>query len=333
MKPTSTRRRLLASAGAAGLLTGTGLPIRSARAQASDWPSKPLRVIVAFAPGGLTDAYARMFAEQFTAAYKQPAVVDNKPGAGGNIAIESLTKSPADGYTVLFATSGALWQNRVLYSKLPFDLAKDIAPIAFYPSGPLVFGVGPKTPGSTVAEVLEHARKKPSSMGSYAPASYPHMLAAQFNRQHGTQLQAIHYRGEAPMWIDVVSGQIEMAVGSFQAFNTVASKGVRAVGVTGGYRSPRLPDVPTLAEQGIRDELVTLEGGLPMVARTGTAEDILRKLAAVAVEGNDTPRAATLRENFAIPNKALGLEETRAIWRDAAPIWIRNAQALGVKLD
>jgi tripartite-type tricarboxylate transporter receptor subunit TctC len=320
------RRRLLVAGTAA-------LAASRAGAQTAAWPSKPIRLIVGFPPGGLTDAYARMFAEQLTARYGQPVVVENKPGAGANIAIDALVKSPPDGYTLLCSTSGSLWQNRVLYRKLPFDLAKDIAPITVYPSGPLVLAVPDKVPVRSFAELMDYAKKSPSSMGSYAPASFPHMLAEAFNKDYGTQIQSIHYKGEAPMWVDVATGQVQMAVGSFQAFATVQGKGVRPIGVTGRYRSPKLPDVPTLAEQGMRGDLVTLEGGLPVVAPAGTPEDVLQKLAQVAVEGSDMPRAQTLRDTFGIPDKATSLQETRRIWREVAPVWIRHAEALGVKLD
>ena len=304
-----------------------------AQSPAAPWPSKPIRLLVAFPPGGLTDAYARMFAEQVTARYGQPVVVDNRPGAGGNIAIEALTKSAPDGYTLLCSTSGALWQNRVLYRRLPFDLAKDIAPITIYPSGGLVVAVSEKVPARNFNELIEYARKNLSSMGSYAPASHPHMMAESLNKDYGLQLQAVQYKGEAPMWVDMASSQIQMAVGSFQAFAAVQGKGVRPIAVTGKTRIPKLPDVPTLLEQGMKGEIGQLEGGLPVVAPTGTPEDILNKLAQVALDGSDTPRAKALRESFGIPDTPKSRQDTLKMWREVAPIWIKHADALGIKLD
>ena len=108
------------------------------------WPSKTIRIVVAFPPGGLTDAYARLYAEQLTAKFGVAAVVDNKPGGGAIIAIDAVAKAPADGYTLLMTTSGTVWQNRVLYSKLPYNLDKDLTPIANFPSGPLVVAVSEK---------------------------------------------------------------------------------------------------------------------------------------------------------------------------------------------
>ncbi len=135
------------------------------------------------------------------------------------------------------------------------------------------------------------------------------------------------------MWLDVASGQSQIAVGSFQAFNAMASRGVRAIGVTGSYRSPKLPDVPTLTEQGNTEKLVTLEGGLPLVAPAGTPEAVLKRMADEAVAWSNTDKAAKLRETFAIPNKPKNLADTRKDWEGEVPVWIKLAVDLGIKLD
>ena len=221
----------------------------------------------------------------------------------------------------------------MLYRKLPFDLAKDITPVVIYPSGGLVMAVSEKVPARNYTEFVEWARKNPVVMGSYSPASFPHMMAEQMNKDHGLKIETVHYKGESPMWLDMASGATQVAVGSYQAFATVQGRGVRAIGVTNQLRIPKLPDVPTLVEQGSKSELVNLVGGLPMTAPAGTPEDILRKLAAVAVDGTDAPKYKALRDSFAIADKVVGLEETRRIWREVAPKWISQAEALGVKLD
>ena len=312
---------------AAGTAFGQGT------AALAPWPTKPIRIVVAFPPGGLTDAYARMYAEQLTAKFGQTVVVENKPGAGAIIGIEAVAKAPADGYTLLMTTSGTVWQNRVLYNKLPYNLDKDLTPIALFPSGPLVVAVPEKVPARNMREFIEFARNNTTSMGTYAPGSYPHMVADQTNRSEGTKMVSVHYRGEAPMWVDLASGQLQIAIGSYQAFNTVQGRGVRPIGVTGSYRSPKLPDVPTLVEQGIPGPLVSLEGGLPLMAPAGTPEAVLQALSRVAVEGAQTERAAKLRESFAIPNKPKNLAETRRDWARDVPIWIKLAVDLGIKLD
>ena len=324
----SSRRHLLLAG--AGLAT---VPLSGAFAQTPAYPNKTLKIIVGAAPGGLSDAYARLFAEQFTARFNLPAVVENRPGASGIIATEAMLKSPPDGYTLLSTTTGMLWQTRVLYRKLPFDLARDIAPITVFPSGPLVVAVPEKIGVRNFNELVEYARKTPCSMGSYAVASYPHVLAETMNREFGGKIQSIQYKGEGPMWIEMGSGQLQIAVGSFQAFATVRDKGIRPIAVTGQIRSPRLPDVPTLIEQGLKAPIARLEGGLALSANSAVAPEILELLAKVAVEGNDTPRARALRENFAIPDATKGRADALRQWREDGPAWIKEVEALGVKLD
>jgi tripartite-type tricarboxylate transporter receptor subunit TctC len=323
------RRQFLGAAaafGAAGIIPG-------AQAQSAAWPNKPIRIVVAFPPGGLTDAYARMYAEQLTAKFGQTALVDNKPGAGAVIGIDAVAKSPADGYTLLMTTSGTVWQNRVLYSKLPYNLDKDLTPVAMFPSGPLVVAVSDKVPATNMREFVEYAKRNPTSMGTYAPGSYPHMVADQTNRTEGTKILSVHYRGESPMWVDLASGQTQIAIGSYQAFATVQTRGVRPIGVTGSYRCPKLPDVPTLVEQGVSGRLVALEGGLPLMAPAGTPEAVLQALSRVVVEGAKSDKAAKLREAFAIPNQPKNLVETRRDWERDVPVWIKLAVDLGIKLD
>jgi tripartite-type tricarboxylate transporter receptor subunit TctC len=328
-KPLFPRRTILS----AGSLAAASLALPSAMAQQAKWPNKPIRIVVAFPPGGLTDAYARVYAEQLTAKFGIQAIVENKPGAGAIIAIDTVAKSPPDGYTLLMTTSGTVWQNRVLYNKLPYNLDKDIVPIAFFPSGPLIVGVPERLGVRTFKELVQYAKQNPTNMGSYAPGAYPNMVVDQTNRSEGTKIQTINYRGEAPMWVDLAGGQLQVAIGSYQSFATVQSRGVRAIGVTGSYRSPKLPDVPTLTEQGVEGRLVTLEGGLPLMAPAGTPEAVLQALSQVVVEGANTPRAAQLRETFAIPNKPKNLKDTRADWERDVPVWIKLAVDLGIKLD
>ena len=324
-----SRRQFIATAAAVSAST----LVPNALAQNAKWPTKQIRIVVAFPPGGLTDAYARMYAEQLTAKFGVPAVVENKPGAGAIIGIDNVVKSAADGYSLLMTTSGTVWQNRVLYTKLPYNLDKDLVPIAFFPSGPLVVGISDKIPAKNMREFIEYAKKNPTNMGTYAPGSIPHMAADQINRSEGTKIVPVHYRGESPMWIDVASGQVQIAIGSYQAFNTVQSRGVRAIGVTGPIRSPKLPDIPTLQEQGINGNFFVLEGGLPLLAPAGTPEAVLQALSSVVVDGANTERAAKLRESFAIPNKPKNLKETRREWDRDVPIWIKMAVDLGIKLD
>lgn len=322
------RRRFVTSSAAMAL----GVAAQPAWSQAA-FPSKQVKIIVAFPPGGLTDAYARMYAEQMSTQLNATTVVENKPGASAILAIDAVAKSPADGYTLLMTTSGTVWQNRVLYSKLPYNLDKDLTPVALFPSGPLVIGVSEKVPATNMKEFIAWARQNPCNMGTYAPGSVPHMVADQLNRSDSTKIQAVHYRGESPMWVDLAGGQIQIAVGSYQSFATVATRGVKPIAVTGNYRSPKLPDVPTAQQQGLTGRLWGLEGGLPLMAPAWTPEAVLQALSRVVVQGADTERAAKLREQFSIPNKPKNLKDTRANWEREVPVWIKLAVDLGIKLD
>ena len=297
------------------------------------FPSSTIRILVPFPPGGLTDNTARLYAEQLNGALGGTSIVENKPGAGAILGIDAVAKSPPDGHTLLMTTSGTVWQNRVLYAKLPYNLDRDLTPIAVFPSGPLVIGVGEKVPAANLREFIAWAKRNPCSMGTYAPGSIPHMVADQLNRGEGTQIQAVHYRGESPMWVDLASGQIQIAIGSYQAFNTVQTRGVKPIGVTGRYRSPKLPEVPTAMEQGVTGAIFTMEGGLPLMAPAGTPEPVLQALSRVVVQGAESERAARLREQFAIPNKPKNLAATRAEWDRDVPVWVKLAVDLGIKLD
>jgi tripartite-type tricarboxylate transporter receptor subunit TctC len=229
--------------------------------------------------------------------------------------------------------AGTVMQNRVLYTKLPYDLDKDLLPIAVFPSGSLVVGVAPDVPAGDMKEFLAWAKGRDLTMGTYGPGSYPHMTAGMLRRRYGLKIEVVHYRGESAMWVDVAGGQVQFAAGSLQAFNTVASRGVKPIGVSGVQRSPRLPGVATLQEQGVDDPLVTLEGGLVLMAPAGTPEAILQTLSRVVVKGNHSPQAIKLRENFGIPGMPKDLANTRAEWERVVPAWVKAAAELGIKLD
>lgn len=322
---TPDRRKFLLAAAAAGLL-----PQRQASAQPAGYPARPLKIIVASPTGGLTDNYARMFAEHFAARHGQPAVVENRPGASGIVGIEALVKSPADGYTILMGSTGMFFQARVLHRKLPYDLAKDIAPIAIFPTGPLALAATERSGIRDFKGMLEHARRNRTLMGNYVTGSYQQILAENWNRNLGCKFELIHYKGETPMWVDMVGGQLDVSIGSYQAFAKMRDKGLRLIGVTGKVRSPREPDVPTMIEQGMSGSIARLEALIPMVAHSSVPVPVLELIANTAVESNDTPRMRTMRESMGITELISGRAEALRVWREDGPVWIREVQALNL---
>jgi tripartite-type tricarboxylate transporter receptor subunit TctC len=325
------RRRLIGATAAAGV--ASALP-RFAIGQAA-WPNKPIRIVVNFPPGGLTDNYGRQYGEFLARKVGQPVVVENKAGAGGTIGADVVAKSPPDGYTFLMSISTSLWHGRVLYSRLPYHGDKDFAPVTLFPSGALILAVNANLPIRNAKELVAYARKNPSNMGTYAPASWPHMIADTLNNTEGTKFTPIHYRGETPMWPDVASGQVQAAVGSFQAMNVHLQRGtVRPIGAVGARRTPRLPDLPTFPEQGYTHPVFSLEGWLPFAAPAGTPEEILAKVNEAFLEGYATnPKIKSMHESFGIPNGPTSLAETRKAWAEDSPKWIAMAHRLGIKLD
>lgn len=321
------RTLLLAAAGSAAL------PHQAARAQAGGYPNRPIKLIVASPAGGLTDNYARMFAEHLTARHGQPAVVENRPGASGIVGLEALVKSPADGYTIGFGSTGMFFQARVLYRKLPYDPDKEITPIAIFPTGPLALAATERSGIRDFRSMIEYAKRNRTTMGNYVKGSYQQILAENWNREHGCKFELIHYKGEVPMWVDMAGGQLDVAIGSYQAFAKLRDKGLRLIGVTGKLRSPREPEVPTMIEQGFSGAISRLEATIILVAHSAVPAPILELIGKAAVESNDTARAKAMREAMGITDLIVGRNEALRMWREDGPVWIREVQALNLPVD
>jgi tripartite-type tricarboxylate transporter receptor subunit TctC len=317
-----------AAAAAAALLPATS------HAQ-SAWPSKPVRVIVPFPPGGLTDAYARSYCEFMSRKFGQPFNIENKTGAGGTLGAGELAKSPPDGHTLLISTSTALWQAKVLFKKLPYTPVKDFDPIALFPSGALLVAVNANVPAKNLREFITFAKGNPASWGTYGAGSWAHMLGDVLNKSEKLNMVVAHYRGEAPMLVDLIGGQIQVAVGSVQGIMPHIQSGkLRAIGATGKVRTPRLPDQTTLVEQGFTAPVFGMEGFLPFAAPAGTPRDILDKLSAAVREASATPQLKALRDQFGIPNLPVAdPAEVRKTWDEDAAEWIKLATDLGITLD
>lgn len=329
MNVNPNRRRSLNALAAAGLAAGIA---PQSRAQA--WPAKQIRVFVGFAPGGTTDPYARMIGDYVSQKLNVPVVVENRVGAGGFISLEALSRSAPDGYTIGVTTSTSVWGSRALYRKLPFDADRDFVPIALLPVGPLVFAVPSSMPVNSVAEWVEFARKNPASMASYGAASVPHLVTEEFNRNQGTKITVIHYKGEGPMWPDVSTNVVQGGIGSYVALSPHLARGsVKVLATVGNERNPKLPDVKSFIAQGFKAQVFTLDGCLAMLAPAGTPPAIVARLSELIVEAADSPKGVALREAFAIEAKPTTAAVAQQRWRDEMPVWVKLSEGLGIKLD
>ena len=240
MKTTPLKLLLLAAAIVAGA---------PASAQ-SDYPSKPVRIVVPFAAGGTTDITARVIADELTKALKQSFVVDNKGGAGGNIGAAEVARSAPDGYTFLMGTPGTQAINQYLYPKMPYDTAKDFAPVSFVVRVPNVLVVNPSLGVRNLKELIALAKAKPGALsyGSPGNGTTGHLSTELFKNRAQIFVTHIPYRGSGPMLVDLMGGQVQMAIDNLpSAMPHIKAGKLVALGVTGARPSAQLPDVPPIA--------------------------------------------------------------------------------------
>jgi tripartite-type tricarboxylate transporter receptor subunit TctC len=323
------RRRLVVATAAAAAGSLAGLPVR-----AQAWPARPIRILVGFPPGGLTDLYARAYGEHIGQQLGQQVVIENRTGAGGNIAAEAVAKSPPDGHTLLFTIQGTLVQAQALYKKLPYDPDKDFTYISAFNPGHLPFAIHKDVPARNFREFVELARKSPTNLGTFAAGSSPHLIAGQLNKLYGTKIEAVHFRGEAPMWQEVATGRVHAGVGSvLGVLPHVQSGAVRVIAVPTLVRSPKFPDVPTYVEQGFDAPIFKLRGWIGFLGPAGMPPAIVDRLGKLVLEAADTPRVQKLHETFAIPEKPTTPAEFLRLYREEGPVWISIARDLGITLD
>jgi len=234
-----------------GALVAAILPVATARA--ADWPDRPVRMLVGFAPGGGTDATARAIAPKLTELLGQQVIVDNRPGATGNIATDITAKSNPDGYTILMGTIAALAINPSLYGKLPFDPVKDLLPVTRAVDSTNVLVVHPSVPVKSVKELIELAKAKSLNCGSSGVGGAGHLALELFNLQTGVKMVHVPYKGGGPAMIDLLGGNIQLIFATAaSAVGHIKSGKIRALAVTTLKRSPLVPDLPTVAETGLK---------------------------------------------------------------------------------
>jgi tripartite-type tricarboxylate transporter receptor subunit TctC len=245
-----TRRRFVATTTAVAALAATGHA--QAQAQAQAYPSKPIKLIVGFAPGGAVDIIARAVAQQITGTLGQAVVVENKPGAGTNIAMRQLIDSPADGYTLML-TANSIAANPSLYQPAPFDPAKDVTPIALVGRVPVVIAANATSGPDTIAKLISASKGKPNSVsyGSPGNGSTPHLATELFARAAGIDLLHVPYKGGSPAINDVLAGHVQaVAVNALEVQPHVKASKLRVLTVLMPTRTAIFPDVPSIAEAG-----------------------------------------------------------------------------------
>jgi tripartite-type tricarboxylate transporter receptor subunit TctC len=270
------RRTFAKSAFAALALLAAALPAPAAE---DDYPTRPVKIVVPFAPGGSTDVVARILAEKLGTELKQTFIVDNRPGAGGNIGADVVAKSNADGYTLLMGTTGVLAINGHLYKNMPFDPDKDLVPVSYTSLITNILVVNPDVPARTVPELVRLARSKPGALtfASSGAGSSTHLSGELFKALAGVEILHVPYRGSSQALIDVISGQVTMLFDNAPSAIPFVQQGkLRAVAVTSTKRLPNLPDVPTIEESGVKGyESLSWSG---IVAPAGTPRAIVNKL-------------------------------------------------------
>ena len=252
-----------------------------AQTPAQNWPDKPVRLVLPYPPGGNVDSAARVISEQLQQVFKQPFIVDNKPGAGGLIAGEQVAKAAPDGATFFMGANGPILFSPIIFRRAAYDWKKDFTPVGSVSFTPLLLQVNPKVPYKTFAEFLAAAKKDPGriTMASPGAGTTNHLVSEYLQSATGARWTTAHYKGNAPATTDLLGGQVDFNFDQLSVAQPFIAQGrTRALAVTSAKRLPSLPDVPTLAESGFPG--FTAETFTGVMAPAGTPKDIVAKFSA-----------------------------------------------------
>ena len=301
---------------------------------AQTWPTKPIKIVLGFPPGGATDILSRDFAAKLGEELRQQVIIENKPGAGGTIGADIVAKAAPDGYTLTIGTSSNHAIAVSLYKKLPYDPVKDFAPITMLAVSQNVVVINPGVPANNIKELVAYAKANPGKLnfGSSGNGTISHLTGEMFNSLNGTQITHIPYKGSAFVFPDLLSGQISVMYDSTISIGSLLKSGkVKALAVTGDKRSSFLPDLPTVAESGYPDFESTNWFGF--FAPAATPKDILAKLNAAAVKVLAAP---DLNARFALQGaEIVANSPSEALKMVKADIvkWAEVAKKSGAKID
>jgi len=305
-----------------------------ALAQADGYPSKPIRLLVGFAPGGAADSVARAISDAFGKALGQTIVIENRPGAGSSIAAELVAKSPPDGYTLLIASPAGISVNPALNPKLGYT-PRDLLPVTRITTSPLVMAVGAQTSYRSVGDVIAAAKKDPGKLNysTSGNGSAPHLAMALFNQLTGTQMVHVPYKGGAPAIQAVMAGETELTFGTSPSVLPHASGGkLRVLAVSTRERSPLVPDLPGMREAGLPE--YDLEFWYGIFVPAGTPPAIVRKIFDAASKAMQQPsvKAILAREGTDVSLSA-SPEQFAAYLVDDGRFWVDLVKSANVKIE
>src|SRR5712691_6901545 len=322
-------------------MTGTrwlllaGAIVLQASALAQSWPSRPVRVMVGFAPGGPNDIIARAYGARLAEAFGQAFVVENRTGAGGNLAAEAVARAAPDGYTLTLGSTGPSAVNPALYAKLPFDPVRDLDVVSLVATGNSALAVDPGVPAASVKELIALARARPGKLtyASSGNGSSLHLAAGLFKQMAGVDLVHVPYKGAAPAMTDLVSGQVDMSFAPVANVVPFARAGkLRLLALTGAKHSAFAPGTPTLSESGLAGFDVWTWYDNPCTA--GTPEEVVNRLHAALVKIAQNPQLKEQLANIGIDAEASASPaEARAYRASEVEKWGRLVRTIGVKAE
>lgn len=313
------------------LIAGIALSLAAAAVCAQSFPDRAVTMIAPFPAGGSVDLVARAVAQQMSEAWKQPVVVVNRPGAGGNIGAEAVARAAPDGYTLLMGTT-ALASSPALYTKLPYDLLRDLAPVTLVVTMSNLLVVHPALPAQSVRELLALAKSRPGTLNSASAGvgSSNHLALALFNTMTGAGIAHIPYKGAAPAVADVMGGHVAMTfVPIAAAVAPVKAGRLRALGITGAARSPALPAVPTISEAGVPGYEATSWNAL--LAPGATARELVQKIQGAAADSLRAPKVKDILASAGADAAGNSPDEFAAFLRSETIKWGKVVKTAGIE--
>jgi tripartite-type tricarboxylate transporter receptor subunit TctC len=325
-------RVLLVVLAAVAIARFDGTPLLAQGDPALNYPTKPIRIVVGFGPGGGNDIFARLIGQQLSERLGQPVLVENKPGAGATIATDYVARQPADGYTLLVGATGAMTISPAVYSKLSYVTLRDFVPVSMIASFPLLVTVNADAPVKSIAELIAYAKANPQK-ANYASSSPAFRLATElFKQKTGAPLEHVGYKSSGEMLAAVVSGEVLVALADTPPVAGHLKAGrVRALAVTSAQRLEALPDVPTMPEAGVRDLDLRLWSGVFVPAATPPA--IVKKLETEVMEIIKLPDVRERLKELSVDPAGNTSQEFSRMIANELPVWQAIARTANIKLD